>query len=52
MTYKHLLDVTAIVSRRESRDTYRPKGWRAALLEMLRTDVTNVDYLVPPLYRR
>jgi hypothetical protein len=47
MTSKQLPGVTAIVSRRDSRDGYRPKGWREALLEILRADATNIDYLLP-----
>jgi hypothetical protein len=52
MTSKQLPNGTTIIARCDTRDAYRPKGWREALLEMLRADVTNVDYFLPRLCRR
>jgi hypothetical protein len=52
VTSKQLQGVKAIVSRDDPRDARRPKGWREGLLEMLRSDATNIDYLVPRLCRR
>jgi hypothetical protein len=46
MTSKQLHGVTVIVSSRELADPRRPKGWREALLEILRADATNIDYLL------
>jgi hypothetical protein len=52
MTSTQLQSAIAIVARREARQAGRPKGWREALLEMLRADATNVDYLSPFPRRR
>ncbi len=50
MTSKQLQSVTAIISRREARESYRPKGWRETILDMLRADAMNA--LSPALRRR
>ena len=34
------------LAKGEARDDRRPKGWEGALLDMLRHDATNIDYLV------
>jgi hypothetical protein len=52
MTYKPLQNVTAIISRRDARQAYRPKGWREAIMDMLRADAMNVEYLSPAPRRR
>ena len=52
MTSKPLQRVTAMISRREARESYRPKGWRKSLMDMLRADAMNLDYLSPLPRRR
>jgi hypothetical protein len=51
MTSKQLQSLKAIILRVDPPDVRRPKGWREGLLEMLRSDATNIDYLVPRLRR-
>jgi hypothetical protein len=43
---------TTIASRCDERAAYRARGWREGLLEILRADATNVEYLVHWLRRR
>jgi hypothetical protein len=37
---------TTVASRSDARSANRPRGWREGLLEILRADATNVEYLV------
>ena len=42
---------TTVASCSDARSTHRPRGWREGLLEILRADATNVEYLVHWLRR-
>jgi len=37
---------TTVASRSDARSANRPRGWREGLIEILRADATNVEYLV------
>jgi hypothetical protein len=43
---------TTVASRSDARSANRPRGWREGLLEIIRADATNVEYLVHWLRRR
>ena len=52
MTIKPLQNVAAILARRDARQAFRRTGWREAIMDMLRADAMNVEYLSPTPRRR
>jgi hypothetical protein len=52
MSTKPLQNVAAIISRRDARQSYRRMGWREAIMDILRADAMNLEYLSPMPRRR
>jgi hypothetical protein len=43
---------TTVASRSDARLASRPRGWREGLLNLIRSDATNIEYLVHWVRRR